>query len=892
MSTTATPQQLNELRLKLQANGYHPVPVVGAHVNTNSAGKRPTMKAWETRCLTADAEEIARWPKSYSNCTNTGILGGHIVGVDIDVLDEALSAKFVARALELFGPTSLRRIGRAPKTLLLYRVADPIAKLQTAALLFGDNPDTKADTDKCKVEILAEGEQFVAYGIHPDTRAPYHWPDKSPLDIPFTDVPLVTLQQLKQFVAESEATLRTEGARTMAEIKKAKKAADKASEEREATVERETENRAKQGYAGASGGDFFKQVNARAIASLSSWVPALFPAAKPYQGGYRVASKDLGRDMEEDLSILPIGIKDWGVADQGDDKDGRRTSIDVVKEWANKSVTDAALWLCEKIGIDPKTLGWKTAKVAQRTATTRSKDHITPEDFQAYLPDHKYIFVPTRALWSVPAVNSQLGWIGLFNDDGTPMMHPDATDKEGNLISGKQRFVQANEWLDQYRAVEMMTWSPGDEMLIQNRLMAEGGWFQRKGATCFNLYRPPTIKLGDPAKAQRWVDHVHKVFPDHGYADHIIKWLAHHVQHPEIKVNHSLVIGGQPGVGKDTMLAPAVQAVGPWNCSEVSPENLFEAFNPHIQAVLMRVSEARDIGDVSKFQLYEKTKTLGAAPPDTLRVNQKYMPAYELANVVGVIITTNYKTDGIYLPADDRRHYVCWSDVEPSVFDSSPGAGDASKYFDSTYRWYEKEGGYEDIAAYLRKLDLSDFNPKAPPPKTPAFWAIVDAGRAPEESEIADVLDRMNHPPAITIGRLADTAGTDLENFLRDRKNRKTASFRIAAAGYEVVRNDAAQDGMWVVQVPTFGGEDVGKRQTIYALSSLSVADRVGAAQQLADGKLWFVDRWLTPAEFAAATAEAAKEQARAKLAAERAATIAAMDAKAGLEREAALVMQ
>jgi len=208
----------------------------------------------------------------------------------------------------------------------------------------------------------------------------------------------------------------------------------------------------------------------------------------------------------------------------------------------------------------------------------------------------------------------------------------------------------------------------------------------------------------------------------------------------------------------------------------------------------MRVSEARDIGEVSKFQFYEKTKTLGAAPPDTLRVNQKYMPAYEIVNVLGVIITTNYKTDCIYLPADDRRHYVCWSDVQPSVFDSSPGAGDASKYFDAMYRWYEKERGYEDIAAYLRNLDLSDFNPKAPPLKTPAFWAIVDAGRSPEESEIADVLDRMNHPPAITIGRLADAAGTDLENFLRDRKNRKTASFRIVAAGYEVVRNDAAQD--------------------------------------------------------------------------------------------------
>src|ERR1039458_8782685 len=29
----ATPQELTELRLKLHSNGYHPVPVIGAHTN-------------------------------------------------------------------------------------------------------------------------------------------------------------------------------------------------------------------------------------------------------------------------------------------------------------------------------------------------------------------------------------------------------------------------------------------------------------------------------------------------------------------------------------------------------------------------------------------------------------------------------------------------------------------------------------------------------------------------------------------------------------------------------------------------------------------------------------------------------------------------------------------
>jgi hypothetical protein len=466
---------------------------------------------------------------------------------------------------------------------------------------------------------------------------------------------------------------------------------------------------------------------------------------------------------------------------------------------------------------------WKPAATASIEPRARS---IKLADFQAFLPMHSYIYIPTRDLWPAVAVNSQLPSVPLFNKDGSPRMS-----------NGEQVHMRPNTWLDKHQAVELMTWAPGLPMLIRDRLISEGGWFDYLGASCFNQYRPPTIKHGDALNAGRWVEHVKKVYPDNW--SHIIKWLAHHVQHPEIKVNHSLVIGGQVGVGKDTLLAPAVQAVGPWNCAEVSPEDLFGSFNGYLKAVLLRVSEARDMGDVSKFQLYERMKTMGAAPPDVLRVNEKHLKEHHIVNIVGGIITTNYKTEGIYLPADDRRHYVAWSDVMPSAFDSHPGAGDASAYFDAMWRWYEKEGGFGDIAAYLATLDLSDFNPKAPPLKTPAFWAIVDANRPAEQAEIMDALDMLNNPPAITFDCLMTGAAGDFSAFLHERKNRKAVSHRIIAAGYEIVRNDAARDGLWVVK---------GARKTIYARKDLPVPERTKAAQRLATGDLWCNGEWMVPA--------------------------------------------
>jgi hypothetical protein len=54
-------------------------------------------------------------------------------------------------------------------------------------------------------------------------------------------------------------------------------------------------------------------------------------------------------------------------------------------------------------------------------------------------------------------------------------------------------------------------------------------------------------------------------------------------------------------------------------------------------------------------------KVYAAAPSDVLRVDEKFLAEYSALNCCGIVITTNYKTDGIYLPADDRRHFVAWS---------------------------------------------------------------------------------------------------------------------------------------------------------------------------------------------------------------------------------------
>jgi hypothetical protein len=436
-------------------------------------------------------------------------------------------------------------------------------------------------------------------------------------------------------------------------------------------------------------------------------------------------------------------------------------------------------------------------------------------DFYAYMPTHQYIFTPTREMWPASSVNARLSPVAQLKKDGTPVM-----DAEG-----KPKFTKPSSWLDRQRPVEQMTWAPGELLVITDRLISEGGWITHVGISTFNLYRPPTIKPGEAAKATRWVDLMREVYPDD--AEHILNYFAHRRQKPDEKINHGLVLGGVPGIGKDTLVEGLKEAVGPWNCKEASPQDVMGDYNDFMRSVVLRISEARDLGEVNRFAFYEHSKTLLATPPDVVRVNAKYIPQHYVLNRCGTIFTTNNKTDCLYLPADDRRHYVAWSDLKKEHFPDG--------YWLDFYDWYQNQNGFEHVTAFLAERDISEFDAKAPPKKTAAFWAVVDAGVPTEQSELADVIDEIaagndltKKPPknvdALSLSIINDYAIGQFFEWLQDRKNRRSMPRRFEKCGYTPVRNPDAEDGLWVIKR---------KRQVIYARSQLSAREQFTAAQTL-----------------------------------------------------------
>jgi Primase C terminal 2 (PriCT-2)/Bifunctional DNA primase/polymerase, N-terminal/Protein of unknown function (DUF3987) len=122
------------------------------------------------------------WPEA-----GIGIAAGRVIGIDIDILDSpTIALEIEALAKRMLGDTPAVRIGHAPKRLLVYRAVQPFSGFKYPP-----------------IEVLGVGQQFIAYGIHPDTGKPYDWPVSTLADLSPDDLPGITEAQAREFSKEA-----------------------------------------------------------------------------------------------------------------------------------------------------------------------------------------------------------------------------------------------------------------------------------------------------------------------------------------------------------------------------------------------------------------------------------------------------------------------------------------------------------------------------------------------------------------------------------------------------------------------------------------------------------------------------------------------------------------
>ncbi len=127
---------------------------------------------------------------------NIGVLTRDTPAVDLDILDDRFALEMELYVTDLVG-YGLVRVGRAPKRLVLFRTNVPFTKRSSPFFVDGAG-------QKHRVEILGTGQQFVAYGMHPDTGRPYEWIslEGEPVDLDAAELPTITAAQADQIVVE------------------------------------------------------------------------------------------------------------------------------------------------------------------------------------------------------------------------------------------------------------------------------------------------------------------------------------------------------------------------------------------------------------------------------------------------------------------------------------------------------------------------------------------------------------------------------------------------------------------------------------------------------------------------------------------------------------------
>lgn len=190
------PTAFQVIAANVATNGYAVIPI------DPDDRKRPDKRIgnWRKyRFAPGDADE-------YANC-GLGILTGEIVGIDIDVRDADLVQQIEVLAEQRLGKAP-RRVGAAPKVLLMYRSAEPFAKLATQSWALNDEASNAPEYKPHKIEVLADGQQFVAYGRHRETGKPYCWNGAGePRLTPASDLPLVTVAQVRRFITDANSLL-------------------------------------------------------------------------------------------------------------------------------------------------------------------------------------------------------------------------------------------------------------------------------------------------------------------------------------------------------------------------------------------------------------------------------------------------------------------------------------------------------------------------------------------------------------------------------------------------------------------------------------------------------------------------------------------------------------
>ncbi|MCB1865149.1 MAG: PriCT-2 domain-containing protein [Chromatiales bacterium] len=691
--------------------------------------KSPGFSGWQNSKATSD--QLREWIENGHKWSGVGILTRDHPAIDIDVLDEDAAKKIENWCTENIGFTPVR-IGRAPKRLLPFRCDEPMRKRASSKY-----EDEWGQTNR--IEVLGDGQQYVAFHTHPETGKPYRWVGgESLLDVPAHELPTLTPDLVDDLIEFFEGLASSEGWELVANG---------------------------HGKAAAIDPDNPFVEDSRPIdiqdADLRRHLMVI-PCNQEYDYWVRVGmalyhqynGDELGFELWNEWSETAENYEREAL-DKRWEKfriDGKQRApitaryiLRLAQEAAEEAETKLSMELNHAFLVAKNMSEWERAKKQARTAEinilARSGLANTAKAAWERITGKKVPLVDVKkALSYVPKIGElapewcrpwvyNVGLDRFFNletklsatQQGFNAMHDRHALTKSDILNNRAMPSQnaSSLALNLYRIenIDGQRYEPGRDRIFST---VEGRY-----ANTYPEHEIPKIPkdhLPAHSVAVRIIEtHFAHLLPDPTERLMLIDWLAYIVQNPGERPNYAILLQGTPGDGK-TFLAEMMRAtMGPSNVSMLNAHILQSEFTDWAEGqCLAAVEEVRLIADRNKYETLNRIKPF--ITNSVIEVHPKGQAVRNVRNTTAYILFTNYK-DAIPIDDHDRRYLVLFSQWQSrQAIDRF--TRENPNYFSTLYSQIEEYPGA--IRRWFLEHEFSPkFNPKGTAPITGARGQMI-----------------------------------------------------------------------------------------------------------------------------------------------------------------------
>lgn len=729
---------LNEVGEDLAVNGYIFTPI-------RRKSKAPLFKNWTTNNFQANWED---WVLMHGDC-GVGILTAGNPAVDLDIRDEELVAHMDDFVSLVYG-SAPTRVGLAPKRLLVFRLAG--AKFQTMKSVWHDGDPKDKSTPKHEVQILGDGQQFIAFGVHPDTNKPYKWvANGDPTAVDSDSLPTLTEAQAFEIIAEFDRECAKRGWKHSTAVRGQSLGWDDDDEyEDDDWANKVVDNHSQ--YDGD-----YDELERKVM---------LLPSAEDYQQWIRVIAA-LQTGVEDQDRAYDIALK-WSAQANNFDQDSFdqkwdegfkhdkkrlisfRSLLQEANEIEERQRAEAVETLIPKFSGATNREEWMEAAshfrrvkmfglarmdvvnvacdkykelVGRKLSPAEVKKNLSyridPDDLPGWLMQWCFnrqvgVFVNIRngASSSVQAFDLAMRRYMVDEDPDTTPSKLAMDIYQVPVVDGVMYNPLAHgetpnsEW----KPVRECAGRPEFFRFFESDNLA---YSSDNGKIYLNTFHPDTMVDMPDDYSQRDLKNIQILkdffmvqFPDHKEREYVIEYFAWIVKNPGKRINYALIIHGCPGSGKTIIREMFRCILGDANVGEVSNSDLQGTFTKWAESDIVKfVEEVSVVGH--GYDVLNNIKPFITNP--VISVRRMREDSLKVRNTASYIMVTN---DPAALPIDDndRRYLVVASQFQDKKRDLIPFLKAEPNFFKRFDRAFRQSPGA--LRKWFSEFQFrKDFNP-------------------------------------------------------------------------------------------------------------------------------------------------------------------------------------